>query len=139
MKKERKPEQFIHQPAYPGGTEAMREFVRKNLRYPEEALKNKVEGTVAVAYEIDHKGAVIDAEIKSGLGHGCDEEAMRVVKLLKFAVAKHHNLRVTFHKTINIHFRLPQPKKQNPQLVYNYVEKKKEDKKSYNYKISFNG
>ena len=138
MKKERKPEQFIHHPGYKGGADAMRDFIRNNLRYPEEALKNKIEGTVAVAYEIDYKGDVIDAKIKSGIGYGCDEEAMRVVRLLKFGVAKHHKLRVTFHKTINIHFRLPQPKKQSSQFVYNYVEKKKEGKGSYSYNISFN-
>ena len=137
MKKERKPEQFIHHPGYPGGTEALREFIRKNMRYPKEAMQNKIEGTVAVAYEIDHRGTVIDAKIKSGIGYGCDEEAVRLVKMLKFGVAKHHKLRVTFHKTLNIHFRLPKPKKQNTQLVYNYVEKKKEGGQSFNYNITF--
>ncbi|HXH17945.1 MAG TPA: energy transducer TonB, partial [Chitinophagales bacterium] len=93
--------------------------------------------TVAVTYEIDFKGDVIDAKIKSGIGYGCDEEAIRVVKMLKFAVPKHHKLRVTFHRTINIHFRLPKPQKQSTQYVYNYVEKKKEGKSSYTYNISF--
>lgn len=141
MKKEKKPEQFIQHPGYPGGTEALREFIKQNLRYPEEALKNKIEGTVAVAYEIDQNGNVIDTKIKSGIGHGCNEEAMRVTRLLKFGVAKQHGLRVTFHKTINIHFRLPISKKKpsGTQVVYNYVEKKKEGKASYNYNISLNG
>jgi len=139
MKKEHKPEEFLHHPGYPGGTEAMREFIRKNLRYPEEALKNKIEGTVAVDYEIGYKGDVISAKIKSGIGYGCDEEALRVVKLLKFGVAKHHKLRVTFRKTINIHFRLPpQVKRRSTRYVYNYVEKKKDGKSNYNYSISFN-
>lgn len=138
MKKERKPEEFIHHPGYPGGTEALREFIRRNLRYPAEALKNKVEGTVAVTYQIDYKGNVIDAKIKSGIGYGCDEEAVRVVKLLKFAVAKHHKLRVTFHRTINIHFRLPKPKRRQVHLAYDYVEKKKEGSRNYTYRISFN-
>ena len=145
MSKERKPEQFIRHPSYPGGTEALREFVKKNLRYPKEAQKNKIEGTVAVKYEIDQKGNVIDAQIKSGLGHGCDEEALRVVKLLKFHVPKHRGLRVTFHKTINIHFRLPETKKASSEMVYTYVEKKKPEpaankkpeQKGYNYTIRF--
>lgn len=140
MKKEKKPDQFIRHPSYPGGIEAMRAFIKKNLRYPEEALKNNVEGTVSVAYEIDHLGTVIDAKIKGGIGHGCDEEALRITKLLKFGVPKHKGLRVTFHKTINIHFRLPTIPKpsSNTQLVYNYVEKKKEGKPSYSYNISVN-
>ncbi len=137
MKKEKKPEQFIRHPGYPGGNEAMRKFIKENLRYPEEALKNNVEGIVAVKYEIDHNGKVISAKIKSGLGYGCDEEALRVVKMLKFGSAKHKGMRVTFNKTININFRLPAappPKKQSTQLVYNYVEKRNEGR-SYNYNI----
>ena len=139
MKKEKKPEQFIRQPGYPGGIEAMREFIRRNLRYPEIALKNKTEGTVSVNYEVDHEGNVIDTKIKNSLGDGCDEEALRIVKLLKFGVPKHKGLRVTFHKTINIHFRLPTAKKTAAsQVVYNYVEKKKTEKPTYSYSISVN-
>lgn len=141
MKKEKKPEQFIRHPSYPGGIEAMRAFIKQHLHYPEEALKNKVEGTVAVAYEIDHQGNVIDAKIKSGIGSGCDEEALRITKLLKFGVPPHKGLRVTFHKTINIHFRLPVAQKMSAstQLNYNFVEKKKEGKVTYTYNISING
>lgn len=140
MKKEKKPEQFIRHPGYAGGTEALRAFIKKNLRYPEEALKQNVEGTVSVAYEIDHLGNVIDAKVKSGIGHGCDEEAIRLAKLLKFTVPKHKGLRVTFHKTINIHFRLPALAKPSAttQLNYNFVEKKKEGKTTYTYNISIN-
>lgn len=140
MRKEKKPEQFIRHPSYPGGIEAMRAFIRQQLRYPEEALKNNVEGTVAVSYEVDHLGNVINTKIKSGIGSGCDEEALRITKLLKFVVPPHKGLRVTFHKTINIHFRLPAAPKPTAktQLSYNYVEKKKEGKPAYTYNISIN-
>ena len=140
MKKERKPEQFIRQPGYPGGQQALKEFIRQNLRYPEEALKNKIEGTVSVEYELDQKGNVIDAKVKKGIGHGCDEEALRVTRLLKFSSAKVRGYRVTFHKTINIHFKLPGaplPQK-SAQIVYTFVEKKKEEKETYGYSIRFN-
>lgn len=141
MKKEKKPEQFIRQPSYRGGVEAMKQFVKENLRYPEDALKNHIEGTVAVAYEIDHLGNVIDAKIKSGLGYGCDEEAIRITKMLKFGVPPHRGLRVMFHKTINIHFRLPnapapKPVAGNTQFVYNYTEKKRDERSGYSYTIS---
>ena len=44
-----------------------------------------------------------------GLGHGCDEEACRVVRLLKFDVPKNRNLKVTFHQKLRVQFKKPVP------------------------------
>src|SRR5436190_23893215 len=118
----RKPESFIKQPIYPGGNKAMDEFIKKNLHYPEEAMQQRVEGTVAVEIDIDVYGAVSNAKVKHGIGHGCDEEAIRLVKLLKFQKKKYQGLFVMFHKTINIHFRLHDASKP-VQLSYQYKEK----------------
>jgi protein TonB len=112
MKKERKDKNFIRKPVYPGGPTALRNYVRTNLRYPKEALEKGVEGTVSLKYTIDHLGKVIDAHIISGLGHGCDEEAIRLVKSLKFEVAKTRGVKVQFHKDLHVHFRLPKKQKQ---------------------------
>lgn len=90
----------------------MRAFISNELKYPEEALKNKTQGTVRLRYDIDYKGIVFDAHIISSLGHGCDEEAKRIVMGFKFQVEKTRKRRVTFHKTIQINFRLPKVKKQ---------------------------
>ncbi|MEM1216185.1 MAG: energy transducer TonB [Bacteroidota bacterium] len=117
MKKERKPESFLQQPSYPGGQQAMLNFLRNNLRYPAEARKNKVDGTVRIRMDINHDGKVTAAKVLSSLGYGCDEEAQRVVKLLKFEVPKNRRVRAVFHKTINIHFNYkeaPQPPKAKP-------------------------
>lgn len=110
MKKERKDKSFIKKPIYPGGTLAMRNFIRQHLVYPPEALKNGIEGTVSLKYTIDHKGNVIETHIIAGLGHGCDEEALRLVRLFKFEVPKTRGVRVTFHKNLHVHFRLPKQK-----------------------------
>jgi protein TonB len=136
-------EKLIKKPVYPGGRKAMDAFIKEYLQYPEKALVAKKQGTVAVVIDIDGRGKVLRCRIKSGLGHGLDEEAMRVCKLLKFRVAKNHQKRVTFHRTINIHFRLPRKKTAQPKtpakksaqsnstgqssgmkIVYNYVPKK---------------
>lgn len=110
MHKERKDKHFIHKPTYPGGREALRAFIKENLRYPREAVEAKVEGTVSLKYTIDHKGSVIEVRVVSGLGHGCDEEAIRLAKLLKFQVPKTPKKRkVLFHKDLHVHFRLPKP------------------------------
>jgi TonB family protein len=128
----RKPESFIKQPIYPGGNKAMDEFIKKNLQYPEEAMQQKIEGTVAVEIDIDVYGQVSSAKVKHGIGHGCDEEAIRLVKLLKFQKKKYKGLYVMFHKTINIHFRLHEAS-QPVQLAYQYKEKSSGT--TYNYTI----
>ncbi|HFA49244.1 MAG TPA: energy transducer TonB, partial [Bacteroidetes bacterium] len=111
MKKEAKNKHFIKKPIYEGGPKAMKKLIGENMRYPKEALKNKIQGTVYVKYDIDYKGKVIDAKVIKGIGHGCDEEAIRLAKLLEFSVPKNRGVRVIFHKNIQIHFRLPKKKK----------------------------
>ncbi len=120
--KSRKPNSFIKQPNYPGGNKAMDEFIKKNLRYPEEAMQQKIEGIVAVEIDIDVYGKVSAAKVKHGVGYGCDEEAIRLVYLLQFDKKKYKGLYVMFHKTINIHFRLHEAA--TPvQFSYQYKEK----------------
>lgn len=145
MHRERKDKHFIHKPSYPGGREAMKAFISKNLRYPKEALAAKVEGTVSIKYTIDHKGNVTEARVVSGLGHGCDEEAMRLARLLKFQVPKTPKKRkVLFHKDLHVHFRLPKQPVQ-AKTTYQYVtpaskttvqEPSQSRKGGYNYTIT---
>ena len=103
----------------------MRDFISQNLKYPKEALEKKVEGLVRLKIEINHKGAVIRSKIESGLGCGCDEEALRLAKMLRFESKSHRNLKVVFHKSINIVFNIREYlKKKNP-IQYNYTEQSK--------------
>jgi protein TonB len=100
----------VSRPVYPGGTKAMKAFVGQHLKYPPGALKAKVEGTVVVRYGLDYTGKVTDAKVKKGIGHGCDEEALRVVQLMKFTVPQSSKKKVRIHQNINIHFKLPKAK-----------------------------
>ena len=79
MQKERKDKHFIKKPIYPGGIKEMRALIGRELKYPSEALESKIEGTVYLRYNIDHKGNVTSSKVLSSLGHGCDEEAQRIV------------------------------------------------------------
>ena len=145
MKKERKPKHFIKTPGYPGGPEALKKFIKENLRYPKEASEKKIEGTVAIRFDIDHTGRVTDAKVKHGLGYGCDEEAIRLVKMLKFGGAKNRGVKVVFHKSINIHFHLRQLKKPVTKITYSLTNEQqateKPDRKpnTYTYTIITNG
>ena len=142
MQKERKDKHFIKKPIYPGGLKEMRALISKELKYPTEALESKIEGTVYLRYNIDYKGNVTSSKILSGIGYGCDEEAQRVVSKFKFEVPKGpKKLKLKFHKTLKIHFRLPKeaPKKiidppklkqTTTQLTYSVTLSPKKDKKS---------
>ena len=70
------------QPDFPGGMDAFFRYIRKNLDYPKEAKQNKVQGKVFVSFVIDSTGSVQKESVKviKGIGHGCDEEAVRLIK-----------------------------------------------------------
>jgi len=53
--------------------------IKSNLKYPEEAVKNKVQGQVVAEFVIDEQGAVTNPVITQGIGSGCDEEALRII------------------------------------------------------------
>ena len=100
------------------------------MRYPEEALQQRVEGSVTVRYDTNVFGAVVDAKVIHGIGYGCDEEAVRLVKLLRYEKKKYRGLRVIHHQTIHIHFRLPgsPPPQAQPEIKITYHYKPAEKK-----------
>ena len=107
MKKEKKDKDFIKSAYYEGGKAALEAFVKKELRYPKEALEAKTEGTVSVRYTVDYKGNVTEANVISGIGHGCDEEALRIVRSLKFKIPNDGKIKSKYSRKLHIHFRLP--------------------------------
>lgn len=161
MEKEKKGKHFIQKPIYEGGIKAMKNFIITHLQYPETALKNGIEGTVSLRYSVNHKGEVIKVKIISGIGHGCDEEAERLVKMLVFSKTRNRKRRITFNKTLQIHFRLPKKKEEDKvppstespsaietvtEIQYNYVShsasknkqyKSEEGPSTYSYTINY--
>ncbi|MBB6239361.1 TonB family protein [Pedobacter sp. AK013] len=67
-------------PNFPGGYKALQEYFFENIKYSEEALKNKVEGKVYFSFKIDYNGNVKDVKIVRGLGAGLDEIVKKVIK-----------------------------------------------------------
>ena len=105
--KRRDKQEFVIKPQYPGGKLALQKFIQENLIYPKLALEKEIEGTVYISYRVDFDGKVVDIKNNKGIGNGCDEEAMRVVGLLKFAPQNNHGVKVSSEQKINIHFKLP--------------------------------
>ena len=54
------------------------------IKYPELAIKQRTEGRVIVQFVVDEKGKVSNPQIIRGIGAGCDEEVLRVIKLMTF-------------------------------------------------------
>ncbi|WP_421830482.1 energy transducer TonB [Larkinella sp.] len=81
---ERKPDEVFlkveQDPQFPGGMRKMAEFLEKNLRYPPAASRASISGKVYLQFVVNTDGSIVDVSVVKGIGFGCDEEALRVVK-----------------------------------------------------------
>lgn len=69
-------------PEYPGGVNEMMKFLAENIKYPTAAKENGVSGKVYVSFIVEKDGLISDITILRGIGAGCDEEAIRVIKMM---------------------------------------------------------
>jgi TonB family protein len=69
-------------PLYPGGEDAMLAYLAQNVRYPENAKKNKIQGKVIVRFCVTTSGGVDKVEVLRSVDPELDAEALRVVKTL---------------------------------------------------------
>jgi TonB family protein len=67
-------------PGFPGGIEKFYAFIGKNIKYPQEAVKNNVQGKVFLQFVVEADGSLSNIKVDKGLGSGTDEEAIRVLK-----------------------------------------------------------
>ena len=83
------------QPEFPGGEVARVAFISENVKYPEEARKEKLQGLVRVFFIVETDGSISDIKIARGAAPILDEEAMRVVKSMpKWKPGKHEGKEV---------------------------------------------
>ncbi len=68
------------QAEFPGGSGAWGRFLNKTLKYPSSAQKKNIGGRVLVSFVVNIDGSIDDVKLEKGVGYGCDEEAIRVVK-----------------------------------------------------------
>ena len=115
---------FLKLPTYPGGNEALGKFLKENIKYPDEARKNNIEGIVHISFDVDHYGRISNEHIIHSLGYGCDEEAIRVVNLLKFNKTYNRGLRIKKTMKLRIPF---SSKPQSAGFKYEYVQEKQSD------------
>jgi len=71
----------IYQLAEPeGGRKAFKKYLVDNMRYPEQAIENKIQGKVTIQFTIQQSGVLNDFKVVKGLGYGCDEEVIRLIR-----------------------------------------------------------
>lgn len=67
-------------PEFPGGMTAWAKYLNKNLQYPAIARENEIQGRVTVSFVVEKNGEITNIKVLRGIGAGCDEEAIRVIK-----------------------------------------------------------
>ena len=94
-------------PTFPGGDEARIQFLTSNMKYPTMARESGIQGKVYVTFVVEKDGRVTDVKILRGIGGGCDEEAVRVVKAMpRWNPGKQRGKSVRVQFTLPIQFTL---------------------------------
>ena len=94
-------------PNFPGGDAKMYEYLGKNIKYPQIARESGIQGRVFVNFVVEPDGSVSNVKVLRGIGGGCDEEAMRVVKgMPKWSPGKQRGKAVRVSYTLPVVFKL---------------------------------
>ncbi|WP_183566827.1 energy transducer TonB [Mucilaginibacter sp. SP1R1] len=67
-------------PEFPGGLDKFGAYLGRAIRYPAVARENGTQGRVIVTFVVEKDGSLTDIKVTRGIGSGCDEEAVRVLK-----------------------------------------------------------
>ena len=106
--KEEREEIFVYvqdMPEFPGGTEALFQYLARNVRYPEIARINGVEGRVFVQFVVNKKGEITQASVTRGVDPSLDREALRVVNAMPlWKPGRQNNQPVSVSFTVPINF-----------------------------------
>src|SRR5690606_1784840 len=91
-------------PEFPGN---VNEYFYKNLRYPDFARENNIQGKVILRFVVSEDGSISDVQVQRGIGGGCDEEAIRVLKKMpKWKPGKQNGVPVKVYYSVPISFKL---------------------------------
>lgn len=89
-------------PMFPGGENEMLKFIGKNIKYPSTARENNISGIVNISFIVDPKGDIKNIQLLRGIGGGCEEEAIRVIKTMPTWKPGKQN-----GQAVNVQFQLP--------------------------------
>lgn len=75
-------------PMYPKGNYALQDFIKENLEYPRQAQVANIQGTVVLGFIVEPSGLITNIGIEKTVGGGCEQEAIRVLQLIKWYSGK---------------------------------------------------
>ena len=97
-----------HMPTYPGGPAELMKYIDDNLRYPQEALNDSVQGIVQVSFIVEKDGSTTDFEVIDEHHPALEVEAVRVLQNMpKWKPATQNGVKVRVEYTVPVKFRLP--------------------------------
>jgi protein TonB len=99
-------------PSFPGGEKARINFLKNNIKYPSTALQNKIQGKVYISFIVEKDGSLSNISVLQGIGAGCDEEALRVTRLMprwKPGKTQGHEVRVVITMPVNFVLQMSSP------------------------------
>lgn len=92
-------------PAYPGGKDKMIQFLNEQIQYPQLARENEIEGKVYTQFVVNVDGSLSNLKVVRGIGYGCDEEALRIIRLMpQWLPGLHHGRSVPVIYTLPVNF-----------------------------------
>jgi TonB family protein len=95
------------QAEFPGGMEGFSKYLQENLKYPVAAQKANIKGKVYTEFIVNKDGSASDFKTLKGIGYGCDEEAIRVIKSVpKWNPGRHKDEIVISRFIVPINFQL---------------------------------
>ncbi len=95
------------EPEFPGGVQALLDFVSACMRYPKQSMDAGVQGRVMVSFVVDEDGSVTDVEVLKSVDNLLDWEAKRIVKRMpRFTPGIRNGRPSRFRYNIPINFKL---------------------------------
>jgi len=114
-------------PQFNGGNQAMMEFIKNNIKYPEIAKENGVEGRVVLRFVVDRIGKIRDIQVIRSLEKSCDAEAIKLVKSMPdWIPGKQNGREVRVYFTLPVTFRLGEDLNRDTVFTNEQVDKKAE-------------
>lgn len=95
----------LEAPQFPGGAEELYKYITDNLHYPEQAKADGIQGRMVVTFTVTDNGDIVNVEVSKGIGGGCDEEAVRVVKAMpKWEPAVYNGKKIAVQYALPLNF-----------------------------------
>lgn len=103
----------VQLPVYEKGNYALQDFIKENLEYPRQAQLSNIQGTVMLSFIVEPSGLMTNIGVIKSVGGGCDQEAVRVLQMIKWYPGKHDDKLARVKMTFPVYFILNDEFKDN--------------------------